>query len=1618
MVRDLEIWRRLVAGVATVDDLTAIGQHNLGRRVSFLGGIVAYTTHEQPAMRTAALAALRGARGMIGVRAIVARLDDDDAEVRVAAVEALAATSIEAPARFAHALFHPREDVRKIALQRLASPEVATLAIYLRADAPCADLAIMARWPDEPLPLAFEMYRAGHIPARELLELFVQAPLLKVLAVLVRSTRHLETLVDALAAVPPSFAVLAHFVALIKLNRELRAGVVPAMRSRCAHTPALWGTFVAIEPRVLAEGFDPAFTDDIVEALFRFDWPIKLAPSAVARLLALTSVRADLALAAAVAGLLPAKRLAALAKELGDDAICERLCASDRGWNQICRLPMEAPARELAWLARIAKLDYKRYVALAARALALYGGKRLDAFVDSLPRRHRPAIFIAALDAHRAATVERIAALCKQLVPRVDRVAFVEILKHVLAVDDAGHLVRGLVHVVDPKVLAAAAHDLTEAEAIRVVAIAHADPPPRDREQALVDALAGRTSAAITAWRDEVLGLATKAVAAPRPPRVRRALTEAERDRIATCAHRDLEAAVAPALAGLVTGLTTALAARAAPAPSVHACVALVCCSDPIEDIGAQLDRFAAFTPRFETEVDEVAASCARSLELPTLAHARLWRWEAHGFALAGWIESGGALSVLRFAQAQTSRFVRHTLWKGISEALVLLRYRARERFAAQASTELAQLCAALVADPIGRHAARIAAALVESGAVPIDAIRAALLERAADADEEAREYVARLVSLRGLPPPPPIAARAAPALVDQVRASTSIDELAAWCRDPRADLVTEAALALCALGPAGQLRLATLLADADHVPTPIPILQTVALWDHEPALDAVRALADDDALPPVWQFHLGLVLLDRGERARLPRVLAALCARPRGWHFRAEDWDALIRSADLVACSLAAVRSLHHHAYQRAVGILMSLTRPGDDVHHALASFLEVGDDRPFHLRIAVARELAAKWKDPIGVPILADQLSDEHGDLSTRDVSREMRATLAELVVSAALVGGPSACGEKRMWTVLQNMRGTLPRDVQAALDLRIFEHAMIAATRRAVSGYALAVDTHSLRVDRVAQVFAWGVKRGVKLTGGLYRIHTTAKEKDFGHTRLDTNRIFVSPLPLLRGEPHGQDIVEGLILHELGHHVYHRGAEAKKLWKQAHDEGIGHFLNLIADEHLERNLRGLDPSYGDRLKRLGAYAFQHAPQEIKVSALCAALGVSTAHALIHGELEVAFDEEAVRVRRGAILAELDRNGHPVARFSRALRMGLGNRAGDPLTAQALALCGKELRTLDMRGLYELTKRLVELFGGQVEIAKVFGGPEGLAFGERDDDTFGVDDDVLQREVERILDPRRTKSASQTGVPNRLVLNVNPDTGFEQIRHVQRVRGDAELHEQLATQVRRHATRLRGYLDELGLRWLPIRARTQGRALDRTRLTALVTRNDPRILIARTPTRKTDLFLGTIVDCSSSMSAGQNIERAKKLAILVAEAVRPLPGVHARFFGFTDSVIYDAGDAHDCNVVALQANGGNNDAAALYHAANVALAAPQRAKVLVMISDGLPTECSVAALRALVIQLTKRRGIVCAQVAVRRLEEVCFPSYFVLDDREPDVAVAKFGRMIGELARRSLAS
>ena len=155
----------------------------------------------------------------------------------------------------------------------------------------------------------------------------------------------------------------------------------------------------------------------------------------------------------------------------------------------------------------------------------------------------------------------------------------------------------------------------------------------------------------------------------------------------------------------------------------------------------------------------------------------------------------------------------------------------------------------------------------------------------------------------------------------------------------------------------------------------------------------------------------------------------------------------------------------------------------------------------------------------------------------------------------------------------------------------------------------------------------------------------------------------------------------------LDDTGRFMFHSGEEAAVLWRRAHQEGIGHLLNLVADEHLERNLRAIDAEYGDRLKRLGAHAFLHSSREENVEVLLGVLLGGAVETLTTVQLGVAHDPACVEIASGALLRALDWREGSFTRFLRALRLGQGNRWNDPLVAKALGLFEGGFRRLDMR-------------------------------------------------------------------------------------------------------------------------------------------------------------------------------------------------------------------------------------------------------------------------------------------------------------------------------------------
>ncbi len=117
-MRDLEFWRSLrhrKPDEATLfRDLTELNALPLQERLPFLGFLQSCIHHSNDLVRCAAVRCLDGCLGIPAYETLVKLLNDDSSGVRHAAVESLRTSLLGNDwARWAHAMFHPREDVRK-----------------------------------------------------------------------------------------------------------------------------------------------------------------------------------------------------------------------------------------------------------------------------------------------------------------------------------------------------------------------------------------------------------------------------------------------------------------------------------------------------------------------------------------------------------------------------------------------------------------------------------------------------------------------------------------------------------------------------------------------------------------------------------------------------------------------------------------------------------------------------------------------------------------------------------------------------------------------------------------------------------------------------------------------------------------------------------------------------------------------------------------------------------------------------------------------------------------------------------------------------------------------------------------------------------------------------------------------------------------------------------------------------------------------------------------------------------------------------------------------------------------------------------------------------------------
>ncbi|MFO0761636.1 MAG: hypothetical protein U0359_34660 [Byssovorax sp.] len=1143
---------------------------------------------------------------------------------------------------------------------------------------------------------------------------------------------------------------------------------------------------------------------------------------------------------------------------------------------------------------------------------------------------------------------------------------------------------------------------------------------PHGKEVALAHALTEHASPRARAWAEARI----PAAGAPPPEERPAAATPVERlspsllEAIALSSPGALPGLLAACFASPTSGLCHALARRTPGPADLAVCAALFASFDPIDDIDAQLVRFGSEQPAFLTALDaELVRSLGRCERLPLHAHAWLHCWEPHAFAAMDMLlEWPGLAANLRQAATLKSPVLRREIWSAAAAVLAMWRYRDRQRLTTVVSDVLGEVLVGHLDGDLGPVAAKILMHIVESAVAPpfVERLRPLVDARMPDLDDETRRILSPWIQSRGL-----LARAARRAAVsgastsrERVRSARDLDELCAFCAEDDDVVVEEAALKLIEMGEVAIERLLALLRTLP--PAYRALIETIALWPEGPSKARARALPADPEAPAELRFRLAIALARDGDRAQIAHALAAAAAPAKHAWFSADDWQRLLDLGCAPrALSLALAASPHPHAYRPAIEPLVRLRDPDPEALGALRAFLLAGSERAIELRRRAARVLRAHGDD-LGFPLVLEEKLESGSSHLGPPLLDGAPAALVDETVEAILLGGEAAAPSGSAFALFTSTK--IDPEALARALARMIEDGGDHLRRPALSSLGKTL-TRARKLRAIAETFAWGVRIGRVLTGRLFRVQMVTG-KGLGYTRLHEDRIFVSPLPLLLGAPQGPEVVEGLILHELGHHLYHRGEDEAAVWKRAEEQGLPGLLNLVADEHLERRLRAEDAAYGDRLKRLAAYAFQHTQREIPVNDLLEGLGARAFPVLSATRLDVARNERCVLVDSAAVLFEMERSGLSFIRFFRALRMGLGNRHDDPRVATALGLFKGNFRRKTMADLLALAHELRAIFGAEARLVEHFGPHEAMEDAEAiEAHGEGITQAEIDAEVERVLDPKRgASSPARPGEPHKPWINVNPDEHFQPITRVVKVPGDPAEHRRLALSVARASRQMRRYFEHLGLRFEPQRLRMQGRRFDRTRTLPVVLRGDPRMLIARELRMFTDLFLGVIIDCSGSMQTRGNIEKARLFGTMLAEAARDLRGVDLRILGFTDQVIYDAGDAQRPAAHALVADGGNNDAAALWHAAQLALASRRKARLLVMISDGLPTECSTSALKALVNKLGRRHGICCAQVAVQPLAEVCFPHYVLLEGGDAEATVHRFGEVVAKLVEKAM--
>lgn len=167
--------------------------------------------------------------------------------------------------------------------------------------------------------------------------------------------------------------------------------------------------------------------------------------------------------------------------------------------------------------------------------------------------------------------------------------------------------------------------------------------------------------------------------------------------------------------------------------------------------------------------------------------------------------------------------------------------------------------------------------------------------------------------------------------------------------------------------------------------------------------------------------------------------------------------------------------------------------------------------------------------------------------------------------------------------------------------------------------------------------------------------------------------------------------------------------------------------------------------------------------------------------------------------------------------------------------------------------------------------------------------------------------------------------------------------------------------------------------------------------------------PVQLPSVDVRVIGDCSSSenlespyFKPGEKFRTVQTMAMVAEHAMASVSKrVSGGLYGYVDSVIFDAGKPGEWGVTGLVCRGGNNDTAALDHARKASLASSQDIKIIIVINDAQPADCSARSFNDMVAQC-RREGIFVIQMLTDDTHPAAPGAYVINLCRVPPMTAA----------------